>query len=69
MNVSLPSIVNSKKFVAAVATSTLSYFAMKDGMTVEQMALIVAPMSAYVIGQGIADAGKEKARVEKGATK
>ena len=65
MNVPIPSIATSKKFLAATAASILTYFAIKQGFSTENIALLTGPLYAYVVAQGVADMGKEKVRAEK----
>jgi len=64
MEVQIPYLLRSKKFVASIAAALISFFAMRDGMTVDQIALIVGPLIAYVGAQGLADIGKERVKVE-----
>lgn len=56
-------LLSSKKFVAALIAA-LVWLTGKVGLSVdtETMAGIVGPIVAYVVGQGIADAGKEAAK-------
>ena len=56
----------SKKFVASVAATVVAATA-KVGLDlpVEEVGAIIAPLIAYILGQGWADAGKEKAKIEK----
>lgn len=51
-----------KKFLAAVAASALALTGLLNGLTVGEVAVIVAPLASYVIGQGFADFGKEAAK-------
>lgn len=55
-------LLSSKKFVAALIAA-LVWLGGKVGLSVdtETMAGIVGPIVAYVLGQGMADFGKEKA--------
>ena len=50
----------SKKFMTALA-STIAAAAMRIGLElpVEDIAAILAPLLAYILGQGWADTGKE----------
>ncbi len=60
----LKALLSSKKFVAALIAA-LVWIAGKVGLDVDTttMAGIVGPISAYVLGQGIADSGKEAAQI------
>lgn len=64
MQVQAPSLLVSKKFGASVLASVLSFFALRYGMPVEHVALVVGPLLLYVGAQGVADAGKERAFAE-----
>ncbi len=58
-------LFGSKKFVAAVAAFLVAAFAeLGLDMDTETILTILSPLMAYVVGQGIADHGKEKAKVE-----
>ncbi len=62
MQVSIPTLLQSKKFGAAVLASVLSFLGVREGLDVSQIALITAPLYAYIGGQGLADFGKEGKR-------
>lgn len=64
MQVSLPPILQSKKFVAAVLAATLIYLAMSRGMTMEQAMAITSPLQVFIVGQAVADVGKERVKAE-----
>ena len=57
-------LLSSKKFIAALIAA-LVWLGGKVGLHVdsETMAGIVGPIVAYVLGQGIADHGKEAAQI------
>ena len=61
----LVSIFTSKKFIAMLAGLILAAAA-KIGLNLDEAALVtlLSPILAYIIGQGIADHGKERAKVE-----
>lgn len=52
-------VLSSKKFWAAVIAAVTAFVASYLGLSEIQVATIVAPISAYILGQGMADAGKE----------
>ncbi len=54
-------MIQSKKFVAGVIASLLSFFAIRAGMSTDQVALIVGPLVVSICAQGLADVGKESA--------
>lgn len=60
--------LGSKKFVAMLVGIAAEFAAVKLGLPEEQLAGlmtdIAAIVSAYCVGQGVADHGKEKALVE-----
>lgn len=64
MQAQLPSLLLSKKFGASALASVLSFFALRYGMPMEHVALVVGPLLLYVGAQGVADAGKERAFAE-----
>lgn len=59
----------SKKLVASLAAVIVGYLAMRDGMSNEQVAMILSPLLIYIPSQGIADIGKgrEQARMKAAA--
>ena len=59
----------SKKFVAAIAGAIVALVA-KLGveMETESVMAVITPILAFVVGQGIADAGKEAKKVENGSS-
>lgn len=59
----VPSLLESKKFLAALAASIISFFAMREGLSVEQTMVITGPLYTYIAAQGIADMGKERLKV------
>jgi hypothetical protein len=61
-------ILSSKKAFVAVLSGAI-WIAGRFGLElqIDDLLPVVAPLWAYVIGQGIADAGKEKAKVEAGS--
>ncbi len=58
-------ILKSKKFQAALV-SLVVMIAAKAGFDLDEAALltIISPLLTYIAGQGLADIGKEKAKVE-----
>ena len=60
----LTDLLTSKKFIASLA-GTIVAFAGKYGIELdnESVALILSPLVAYILGQGIADTGKEAAKL------
>lgn len=58
-------LFTSKKFVAAVTAAFVAFLANMTGVEPEQALLIVGPLVAYVLGQGLADWGKERAKIER----
>ena len=55
----------SKKLIAAVA-GAITAAALKIGLDLPtaDVVAIIAPVVAYIIGQGVADSGKEAAKVQ-----
>lgn len=51
-----------KKFLVSVMASVLAFFAILYDFTPAEVALVVGPLTGYVIGQGMADNGKEATR-------
>ncbi len=60
-------ILKSKKFQAAIVGLIVA-FAGKYGLNLDETAImaILSPILAYIAGQGLADIGKEKAKLENG---
>ncbi len=60
-------ILKSKKFQAAVVGLVVA-IAGNVGLDLDEVALmtILSPILAYIAGQGLADIGKEKAKIENG---
>jgi len=58
----MSSMMQSKKFIAAVVAAIISFFSMRSGMTMEQIAMITGPLFVYIGAQGLADMGKEAAK-------
>lgn len=57
-------ISNHKKFSAAVLASLLAGIGFLLGFSVEQVGIVVSPYGIFVVSQGVADIGKEKAKIE-----
>lgn len=63
-------LLTSKKFVTSLL-GVITAVAVKFGAPeakVEELLVLVSPFLAYVGAQGLADMGKEKAKVEGGAS-
>jgi hypothetical protein len=58
-------LLTSKKFVAAVTAALVAFLSNLYGIEPDQALLIVGPLVAYVLGQGLADLGKERAKIER----
>ena len=58
----LKQFFNSKKFFAALTAALIIIFSEGLGLTEDQATGIVQTIMAYLIGQGIADNGKEAAK-------
>ena len=66
----VPDFLKSKKAWAAIIGTiggVLALFGI-DGLSETQLAAALSPLVAYIIGQGIADTGKEKAKIEQQGT-
>tara|TARA_R110000851_G_scaffold268071_2_gene420717 strand:+ start:42395 stop:42655 length:261 start_codon:yes stop_codon:yes gene_type:complete len=59
-----PPILQSKKFLASALAALISFLGIREGFTSEQIALVVGPLMGFVAMQGVADIGKERAKVE-----
>lgn len=61
----LKQMLGSKKFLAAVVGLIVG-FAAKKGLDLdtESLMAILSPILAYILGQGVADMGKEKVKAE-----
>lgn len=56
--------LKSKKLITAILASILAFYGVMNGWSVDQIAAVIGPLMTYIIGQGIADTGKEKAKIE-----
>jgi len=65
----LKDMLGSKKAVAMVVGLIVSLGG-RIGLELDSEALtvVLSPVLAYILGQGLADAGKEKARIETGSS-
>lgn len=65
----LKDLVTSKKFIVSVLTTLLAigtrYVPELEHMDATELAALLSPLLAYIVGQGIADSGKEAAKVQK----
>ena len=58
-------ILKSKKFQAALAGVIVALAADQSlDLDTEQILLILSPILTYIAGQGLADIGKERAKIE-----
>ena len=66
MGAALRGLLESKKAIAAIAATLVAILG-KAGLEVstEELMPILTPLMAYIVGQGIADHGKERAKIEK----
>ena len=63
----LKSLLSSKKFVAFIVGLIVTILAKAGILIPEDVVLeVVGLTSSFIIAQGVADAGKEKAKIEKG---
>ena len=69
MGAAIVDLLKSKKALTAIAAAIVAGAA-KIGwdVTTDELMPILTPLMAYVVGQGIADHGKERAKVEKQTT-
>ena len=69
MGNALVELLKSKKALTAIAAAIVAGAA-KIGWDVstDELIPILTPIMAYVVGQGIADHGKERAKIEKTAS-
>lgn len=65
MSDALKGMLGSKKAIAMIAGLIVT-FAGRYGLQLplEELTMVLAPIVAYILGQGVADAGKEKARID-----
>lgn len=55
-----------KKLLMTILGVFVAAFGQKAGLDAAQQQLVVGAIGAYVVGQGVADNGKEKAKIEAG---
>ena len=65
MNVTIPAILQSKKFFAAALASGMALLGLRYGLELQEIGVAIAPLLTYVGAQGIADHGKERAKAER----
>ena len=59
------SMLKSKKFIASLAGVIVSAVGTAGlQLPTDSVMAILSPIMAYILGQGVADAGKEKAKIE-----
>ena len=65
MTQAIKDMLGSKKAIAMIVGLVVS-FAGKYALQLptEELAAVLSPVLAYILGQGVADVGKEKARIE-----
>ena len=65
MGTAIADLLKSKKALTAIAGVIVALGA-KAGLNISTQELmpILAPLMAYIVGQGIADHGKERAKIE-----
>lgn len=63
----LKSLLTSKKAAAMVAAVIMQLIGKKVGLDADQVSGIVYSIIAYIVGQGIADHGKEAVKAAKAA--
>ncbi len=63
--VTIPPMLASKKFIATILGLALTIFAPQLELTEEQQLQIAGVVAAYVVGQGLADHGKEAEKERK----
>ena len=68
MQVQIPAILQSKKFLAAVLASGMSLAGFKYGLTFEQIATSTSPLYIFIGAQGLADMGKEREKVARSSS-
>ncbi len=66
MGKAIADLFKSKKALAAMAAVTVGLVA-KLGFEIsaDELLTFLSPLMAYIVGQGIADHGKERAKIEK----
>ena len=66
MGNALADLISSKKALTAIATVIVGLLAhLGLHMTTADILPLLSPFMAYIVGQGIADHGKERAKIEK----
>lgn len=63
----IKSLLSSKKAAAMVAGVLMAAFGKKIGLDEQAVTSIVATVIAYLVGQGIADHGKEAVKAKEAA--
>ncbi len=69
MGKAIADILQSKKALTAIVAAIVAAGAKIGwGVSTEALTLILAPLMAYIVAQGIADLGKELAKIESSNT-
>lgn len=61
-------LLTSKKFIASALAAILALAGFALALPVEQVLTVIAPLTGYTLAQGIADHGKEAAKITNGDT-
>jgi hypothetical protein len=54
-----------KKMTAAITASILAYLGFRGGMDAATVGIIISPLVTFILGQGMADIGKEANKFNK----
>lgn len=57
-------LLESKKFLASCLASIIALVGILNGLSIAEIGVIISPLGAYTLSQGIADMGKEATKVE-----
>lgn len=53
-----------KKILAAIVASVLAFLGLMNDFSVAEITLVISPLVTFILGMGLADIGKERAKVE-----
>ena len=63
----LKTLLTSKKALAAIVAVIMALIGKKVGLEADSVTQVVGAIIAYIVGQGIADAGKEAVKAKEAA--
>jgi hypothetical protein len=57
-------LFTSKKFIVSILASIIAFYGVMNNWTPEQLTAVIGPLATYILGQGLADLGKEAKKID-----